>query len=76
METKRTAHLVGVRLASNDPIRYFDPRDFELAVGDLVLADTKEGVREGKVVITTSQVLYSDVRGKLYRIVGRPDITQ
>ena len=75
METKRTAHLVGVRLASNHPIRYFDPRDFELAVGDLVLAATEEGVQEGKVVITTSQVLYSDVRGKLDRIVGRPHIT-
>lgn len=76
METKRTAHLVGVRLASNCPIRYFDPRNFELALGDLVLVDTEEGVQKGRVVITTSQVLYSDVRGELDQIVSKPDIPQ
>ena len=72
-EARRIAILVGVRLSTSGRVHYFDPGDFELAVGDRVLVETVDGVRRGEVVIAASQVLYSDLRGELDRIVGRPD---
>ena len=62
-----------MRLSTSGRVHYFDPADFDLAVGDRVLVETDEGARKGEVVIAEDQVLYSDLRGELDRIVGRPD---
>ena len=66
-------NLVGVRFSSAGRVRYFDPADLDLAVGDRVLVETDDGPREGSVVIAPSQVLHSDLRGPLHPVLQKAD---
>jgi len=43
-------------------VRFFDPGDFDLDVGERVVVETEEGPREAQVVIAPQQVLYSELR--------------
>ena len=43
-------------------MRFFDPGNIDLNVGDSVVVETSEGERTGRVVISPRQVLYSEKR--------------
>ena len=66
------AQVVGVRFGRSGRVHYFDPAGHELAVGDLVVVETDEGPREGRVVIAPGQVLRSDLRGPLSPVLRIP----
>ena len=65
------ATIVGVRFEGAGPVEYFDPADVELSAGDRVAVETDDGPREGQVVIVPGQVLYSELRGPLSRVLHR-----
>ena len=74
MEEKSS--LVGVRLQRNGLVRYFDPQQMALRVGDRVMVDTPEGPQHGWVVISPDQVFHSDLRRTLrpvLRLAGPED---
>ena len=64
------SHLVGVRLELSGRVHYFDANDFELEPGDRVTVETDDGPREGRVVLSPGQVLYSDLRGPLLSVLS------
>lgn len=61
--------LVGIRFTLNGRVGYFDPAELDLEVGDRVSVETEEGARDGWVVIAPDQVLHSDLRGPLDRVL-------
>ena len=63
--------LVGVRLRPSGRVLYFDAGGLELASGDRVVVETDDGPREGLVAISAGQVLYSDLRGPLLRVLSK-----
>ena len=65
------SHLVGVRLEPSGRVHYFDAKGFELEPGDRVTVETDDGPREGRVVLSPGQVLYSDLRGPLLPVLSR-----
>lgn len=71
IEHQRIMHLVGVRFRASGPVRYFDPGDAELNVGDRVMVITPNGEKEGCVIIAPQQVLYSELRGPLNPVVRK-----
>ena len=75
-EAKRVATVVGVRFSPTDRVKYFDPGDNDLAIGDRVLAETEGGPQEGLVVIAPQQVLYSELRGPLAPVLHKVDTVE
>ena len=67
------ANIVGVRLTPHGRVHFFDPANMDLALGERVLVDTDEGPKEGKVVITPRQVLYSELKGHQQPVLQRVD---
>ena len=65
--------MVGVRFRPSDKMQYFDSAGIELKVGDRVLVETPEGVREGVIAIAPGQVVFSDLRGPLEAVVQKAD---
>ena len=65
------SHLVGVRLEPSGRVHYCDAGDLLLEPGDAVTIDTDDGPRQGRVVLSPGQVLYSDLRGPLLRVLPR-----
>ena len=61
----RVQSLVGVRFDRGGNVAYFDASGFDLSPGDLVVVETDRRSREGRVVIGTSQIVHSDLRGDL-----------
>ena len=55
-------NIVGVRFKLASRVRFFDPGNFDLNVGDFVVVETGEGERTGQVVISPRQVLYTEKR--------------
>ena len=45
-------------------------RQFELEIGDRVVAETESGPREGRVVIPPGRVTFSELRGPLAHILS------
>ena len=70
-EGKRIVNVVGVRFRATGRVYYFEPGDEELAAGDRVSVDTGQGPRVGEVVIAPSQVLYSELRGRLNPVLEK-----
>ena len=66
-------NVVGIRFESSGRVSYFDPADLELSVGERVVVDTEEGQREGEVVISPAQVLFSELRGPLIPVLRKAD---
>ena len=64
------SHLVGVRLEPSGRVHYFDANGFELEPGDSVTVETDDGPREGRVVLSPGQILYSDLRGPLLPVLS------
>ena len=58
-----STRLVGLRFAPLDRVLYFDAGERELEVGERIVVETVEGLREAEVAIAPSQVVYSDLRG-------------
>ncbi len=65
--------LAGVRLEASGPVRYFDAGDMRLENGDRVLVETDDSPREGSVVIRPDQVLFSDLRGPMGRVIQKAE---
>ena len=67
------ANLTGVRFDASGPVRYFDAGDIQVETGDRVLVETDVGPREGAVVIRPDQVLFSDLRGPMGRVIQKAE---
>ena len=65
--------IVGVRFQPHGRVRYFDAGELVLSVGDTVSVETECGPRQGRVAISPGQVLHSDLRGPLGRVLGKID---
>jgi cell fate regulator YaaT (PSP1 superfamily) len=65
--------IVGVRFEPHGPVHYFDGAGTALSVGDTVSVETDCGARQGRVAIAPGQVLHSDLRGPLDRVLGKVD---
>ena len=65
--------IVGVRFESHGRVHYFDAAGLVLSVGDTVSVETDSGSRQGRVAIAPGQVLHSDLRGALDRVLGKVD---
>jgi cell fate regulator YaaT (PSP1 superfamily) len=63
--------MVGVRLRPSDRVRYYDENGIALNVGDTVIVEDDHEERQGTVAIAPSQVLYSDLRGPMLRVLAR-----
>jgi cell fate regulator YaaT (PSP1 superfamily) len=63
--------IVGVRFSRTGHIHYFDPSKLDLSLGDRVVVETEDGQREGEVVITPDQFLFSDFRGPLSPVLRK-----
>ena len=72
-EGHRVSRVVGVRLNEMQPLRFFRPGEQDLEVGDLVLVDTEDGPRRGRVVIAPGQVAFSALTGPVDTILDRLD---
>ncbi|OCS84841.1 PSP1 domain-containing protein [Caryophanon tenue] len=62
-------NVVGVRFKKAGKIYYFDPAEFELAVGQYVIVETARGIEYGKVVVPVKQVGENDVVLPLKQVV-------
>jgi len=65
--------IVGVRFQPSGRVHYFDAAGLVLSVGDTVSVETERGSRQGRVAIAPGQVLHSDLRGPLGRVLGKVD---
>ena len=63
--------IAGVQFSPSDKVRYFDANGIELSLGERVVVETCDGEREGVVVIAPEQVVRSDLRGALDRVIRR-----
>ena len=68
---RRATLLVGVRFGPSGRVRYFDPGDLDLEVGDRVVVESEGEPRDATVVIAPDQVIYSEVRGELEPVVRK-----
>lgn len=53
--------VVGVRFKDAGRVFYFDPGEFQLSIGDLVVVSTPQGSEIGKVVIAPDQVMAAEI---------------
>lgn len=61
--------LTGVQFTPSDKLQYFDASDLDLAPGDTVIVETWHGEQQATVTITPGQMIHSDLRGPLDRVV-------
>lgn len=71
MKHRSPQKIVGIRFSPTDAVRYFDPRELDLSIGDRVLVECRDGAREGTVVMIPEQVTYSELSRPLEYILGR-----
>jgi cell fate regulator YaaT (PSP1 superfamily) len=67
------AEVVGVRFKRASKVYYFDPAGISLQVNDYVVVKTTHGLELGQVVITSKQVLESDVEKPLKPVVRKAE---
>ena len=67
------AEVVGVRFKRASKVYYFDPAGISLQVNDYVVVETTHGLELGQVVITSKQVLESDVEKPLKPVVRKAE---
>ena len=72
-EQSSLSAIVGVRFQPYDRVTYFEAEGLALSVGDKVVVETESGPREGRVAIAPGQVVHSDLRGPLNRVLARAD---
>ena len=71
-ERRDISHIVGVRFGPAGRLHYFDATGFDLSTGDAVVVETDDGPRDGRVAVSPGQVLYSDLRGPMFRVLRKP----
>jgi len=64
-------NVVGVRFKRAGRIEYYDAGDLTLEVGDLVVAETQKGVDLARVVVSSEQMLATDLQQPLWKITRR-----
>jgi len=67
------AEIIGVRFKRAGKVYYFDPKGIELEVNDYVVVETARGLELGQVVISSKQVLDSDVEKPLKSVVRKAE---
>ena len=65
------SRIVGIRLQGSANVHYFDPGNLELSLLDTVMVQTGTGVKQGMVVVSPDQVMYSEIRGPLQTIIAK-----
>ena len=65
------SRIVGIRLQGSGNVQYFDPGNLELSLLDTVIVETETGVKQGWVVVSPDQVVYSEIRGPLQSIIAK-----
>ena len=68
---------VGVRFSRSGRVHYFDASQIVVSVGDQVEIEVEDGPREATVIIGSGQVVHSDLRGPLPKVlrVVRPALS-
>lgn len=61
--------VVGIRLSPSDRVRFCDPGTLCLNPGDRVEIKTDDGSAIGTVAIGSDQVIHSDLRGPVDRVI-------
>ena len=59
------SQVVGIRFERAGKVCYFDPKDLNLRLNDIVVLETEKGLELGRVVIDPDQVMYSEVKEPL-----------
>ena len=65
--------LTGIRFRPADRVQYYDSDMLDLSVGDKVLVETDTGDQTATVVIAPDQVIHSDLRGPMLRVLKKID---
>ena len=53
--------IVGIRFRNVGKIYYFDPKNYKMKIGDLVIVETARGVEFGRVVLGPKEVSEDEV---------------
>ena len=61
--------VVGIRFRNVGKIYYFDPKDYDILVGDHVIVETARGVEYGRVVIGKKEIPEEDVVHPLKEVI-------
>ena len=67
------AKVVGVRFRNTGKVYYFDPSDFELRHGDMVVVETAIGNECGRVVLSVRDVPKEKVTRPLRPVIRKAD---
>ena len=67
------ARLIGVRLASEQRVRYLDAGYVDVELLDCVVVETERGEETAQVVIGPEQVVYSEARGPFGSVIRKAD---
>jgi len=65
------SEIIGVRLQSAGKVYYFDAADIPLEINDDVVIDTSRGHELGKVVISSKQVIHSEITEPLKPVIRK-----
>mgnify|MGYP003323732712 FL=1 len=58
---KNSQFIVGIRFVEIEPLKFFQPDEQDLEIGDWVLIDDGNGPTKGQVAISSDQVLLSEL---------------
>ena len=64
-------NLAGVRFRPSGRVHFVDPAGIDLRVNDRVLVEQEFGQREATVIVAPGQVLHSDLRGPMFRVLEK-----
>ena len=73
------ASIAGVRLKRSGPVLYYVAGNLELSVNDLVVVETEDGERVGRVAFTPDQLLLIQLReyaGHVLRLAMEKDLNR
>lgn len=65
--------LTGVQFKPSDKVQFFNAGELKLVAGERVVVETWDGEREAVVAIAPDQVVHSDLRGELDRVVRKAE---
>lgn len=68
--------IVGVRFQRSGRVHYYDGGDLELQVNDPVVVEAEGGSRVGWVAIGPGQLLHSDLKGPLPRVLRKATLEE
>ena len=74
MTSNRNApRIVGIRFVEIEPLKFFQPDEQDLKIGDWVLMDDGNGPTKGQVAISSDQVLLSELTSPIKGILKKLD---